>query len=190
MSINSVRTLNQPDAAQQLSLTPEARLTSWYDGEQSRLLRVARKVVHDPQIAAEVVQSAFIRALSRITTFRGESRLSTWLTRITFRLALNERRRQRRYENRVVPIDEVSRVAQAADQRDPILIARVRAAVDALPESLRVPLILTEIEGYTHAEVAARLGITAGASRTRASRARDILRVELADLSSEGNENE
>ena len=123
-----------------------------------------------------------MRAVNGIVSFRGDSRLRSWLSRITRRLALNELRRQRRSFARTAPLEDAVAHATPGDVPDPILKARVRAAVGALPETLRVPLLLADVEGYTHAEIASLLGITPGASRVRAARARSILRVELASL--------
>jgi len=159
-----------------------AIVAAWHEREHPRMMRVAMTLVRDRRQAAEIVQSAFVRALSRITTFRGDSRLGAWLARITARVALNELRRQRRSFNRTASLHEVAATATPSETSDPLVRARVRAAVESLPESLRLPLLLADVEGYTHAEIAARLGITPGASRTRAARARSILRVELASL--------
>ena len=157
-------------------------VAAWHEREHPRMMRVAMTLVRDRRQAAEVVQSAFVRALSRISTFRGDSRLGSWLARITARVALNELRRQRRFYNRSASLHEIDASAAHAELSDPLVRARVRAAVEALPESLRLPLLLADVEGYTHAEIGARLGISPGASRTRAARARSILRVELASL--------
>lgn len=157
-------------------------VTAWHEREHPRMMRVAMTLVRDRRQAAEIVQSAFVRALSRIATFRGDARIGTWLARITARVALNELRRQRRSYDRTAPVEEIDAAATPSEISDPLVRARVRAAVDALPASLRLPLLLADIEGYTHAEIAARLGISPGASRTRAARARSILRIELASL--------
>jgi len=157
-------------------------VAKWHEREHPRMMRVAMTLVRDRRQAAEVVQSAFVRALSRIATFRGDARLGSWLARITARVALNELRRQRRSYDRTASLHEIDAAATHAEPSDPLVRARVRTAVEALPESLRLPLLLADVEGYTHAEIAARLGISAGASRTRAARARSILRVELASL--------
>jgi len=170
------------DLAAALGDGDAAVVAAWHEREHPRMMRLAMTLVRDRRQAAEIVQSAFVRALARIATFRGESRLGAWLARITTRVALNELRRQRRSFTRTAPLHELAAAATPADGSDPLVRARVRAAVEALPESLRLPLLLADVEGYTHAEIGARLGISPGASRTRAARARSILRVELASL--------
>jgi RNA polymerase sigma-70 factor (ECF subfamily) len=153
-----------------------------YQREHPRMLRVASRIVRDRHQAAEVVQSAFVRAIDRLATVRDQGRLGAWLARVTTRLALNELRRQRRADARSAPLDDAHFAAAGEPFGDPLVRQRVRHAVDALPESLRLPLLLADVEGYTHVEIARQLGITPGASRTRAARARSILRVQLAAL--------
>jgi RNA polymerase sigma-70 factor (ECF subfamily) len=158
-----------------------AAVAEWHRREHARMLRVALPILRDRNQALEVVQSAFVRALERIATLRTDALLGHWLACITRRVALNELRRQRRSFARSAPLEDAHLTA-TPDIVDPLVRDRVRAAVDALPESLRLPLLLADVEGYTHVEIAQRLGISAAASRTRASRARSILRVELASL--------
>jgi RNA polymerase sigma-70 factor (ECF subfamily) len=158
-----------------------ATIAEWHRREHARMMRVALPIIRDRRQALEVVQSAFIRALERVATLRTDALLGHWLARITRSVALNELRRQRRSFARSAPLED-AQSATSPDQVDPFVRDRVRAAVDALPETLRLPLLLSDVEGYTHVEIAERLGISAAASRTRASRARSILRVELASL--------
>ena len=166
--------------ADALATGDAAAIAAWHRREHPRLMRVATALTRDRRQAAEIVQTAFVRAVDRLATFRGDARLGAWLSRITARVALNELRRQRRADARTMPLEDAA--ARTVEANDPFVRDRVRAAVAALPESLRLPLLLADVEGYTHAEIARRLGITPGASRTRAARARSILRVELAAL--------
>jgi RNA polymerase sigma-70 factor, ECF subfamily len=168
--------------AEAVAAGDRAAVVAWHEREHPKLMRVAMAVVRDRRQAAEIVQSAFVRAIACIGTFRGEAPLGAWLARITRRVALNELRRARRASARTTTLEDAGKTATTPELSDPIVRARVRAAVEALPESLRRPLLLADVEGYTHAEIAVRLGITPGASRTRAARARSILRVALASL--------
>jgi RNA polymerase sigma-70 factor, ECF subfamily len=168
--------------AEAVAAGDRAAVVAWHERERPKLMRVAMAVVRDRRQAADIVQSAFVRAIACIGTFRGEAPLGAWLARITRRVALNELRRARRASARTTTLDDAGKTATMPELSDPIVRARVRAAVEALPESLRRPLLLADVEGYTHAEIAVRLGITPGASRTRAARARSILRVALASL--------
>jgi RNA polymerase sigma-70 factor (ECF subfamily) len=93
---------------------------------------------------------------------------------------LNALRRQRSREAREVALDPGVKVDTGApglefDARD-----RVRAAVRQLPEDLRIVVIMYDVEGYQHEDIAELVGISSGASRMRLVRARGMLRSMLA----------
>jgi len=67
-------------------------------------------------------------------------------------------------------------------EADPDLRDRMHAAIGALPDSLRLPMVLYHVEGYTHGEIGAMLGIAEGTSKARVFEARAKLRVDLADF--------
>jgi RNA polymerase sigma-70 factor (ECF subfamily) len=92
--------------------------------------------------------------------------LESWLKRVTARVALMRLRQSER--RREVNLDAVAGHRSLEPQGEH---SGLQEAVDALPDGLRSVLVLKEIEGYSHAEVAALLGISEGASRVRLSRA-------------------
>jgi RNA polymerase sigma-70 factor (ECF subfamily) len=101
--------------------------------------------------------------------------------RIAVSVTLNAMRKVRRLRDRERPLDETIEL-RAAPQRDvdPDLRDRLHAAIGALPDSLRVPMVLYHIEGYTHGEIGTMLGIAEGTSKARVFEARSRLRGELA----------
>lgn len=119
--------------------------------------------------ASDVLQDAWTRAAAKLSAFRGESQFRTWLTGI----ALNCYREWRRTLRE--PDEEAASTAQAAvDSRDHALdVERILAT---LPTSHREVLVLHDVEGYTHEEIARALGIEPGTSKSRLSRARQIFR--------------
>ncbi len=123
--------------------------------------------------AEDVVQETWIRAVEKLATFRWKASLATWLTGI----ALNQcRTRFRRRDRRWLEVKESDLTA-----RPPPLDERIdlEHAVAALPPGYRAVLVLHDIEGMTHQELAARLGVAVGTSKSQLARARAMLRSRL-----------
>lgn len=144
----------------------------------SRVYGVALRVVSDPDLAADVVQETFLRAWRGLGRFRGDSSLSTWLHRITVNTALTARKRAARDTGQ--PLDAVEEVvvAEATPYVDPErrgemldLRRRLEHALDRLPTGQRVVVVLKDVEGWSHTEIADRLGITESAAKVRLHRA-------------------
>jgi RNA polymerase sigma-70 factor (ECF subfamily) len=124
--------------------------------------------------AEEAVQSTWIVAVQRLADFRWESSLKTWLSGITLNACREIRRRRRDF------------LPGAAAEHDatafhPALGAALdlKKALSSLPEGYREALILHDVEGYTHEEIARLLGIDSGTSKSQLSRARKALRTLL-----------
>jgi RNA polymerase sigma-70 factor (ECF subfamily) len=157
-------------------------LTAFEDlvrAHQADVYRLALHLVRDVQTAEDVTQDAFVHAYRSLRRFRGGSKFSTWLFRITRNCAIDAiRRRERRrtYE----------RAALAPDVpvEDPALRVALEQAIDGLPPELREPFVLIEVFGLAYDEAAAVLGSPAGTLKSRMHRARRALVEAL-----EGREN-
>ena len=141
--------------------------------------------------AADAVQEAFLKAYTGLGSFRGESKLSSWLCRILNNACVDILRKRKE----TVPLDggdaedgEAIRArAEIPDERfDPAaalerrdLRERVRAGVALLPEEFKAPLLLREYEGLSYAEIAEILELDPGTVKTRIFRARKKLCVIL-----------
>lgn len=154
---------------------------------RGRVYGVALRVVSDPELAADVVQETFLRAWRGLARFRGESQISTWLHRIAVNTALTARRKAARTHGPSLEVvDEV--VAESTPDIDPErrgevldLRGRLEAALDALPEGQKAVVILKDVEGWSHAEIAEALEITVSAAKVRLHRAHRRLALELED---------
>lgn len=162
--------------AEALSQDLERRLA-----DSARLVfRVAYSVLRHREDAEDVAQEALVRAHARLGTLRDEHRLRAWLVRITWRLALDRRRGDRRRERREqvalepIPAPTAEEMATAAEAR-----ARLWCALDRLPEKLRVVTVLAAIHGHEVREVAALLGLPEGTVKSRLHLARRRLVEEL-----------
>ncbi len=135
----------------------------------------------DRDLATDLTQDVFVRVFRQLGQFRGESAFTTWLHRVAVTTCLNTLRKVKRFRSREVEIDHAAAHHVGEADRDPLLHAALTRAIDELPEGLRIALVMHAIEGYTHGEIAAALGIAEGTSKSRVFEARAKLREMLAD---------
>jgi RNA polymerase sigma-70 factor (ECF subfamily) len=153
----------------------EARLR-----ESSTLaFRVAFAVLRHRQDAEDVAQDAFVKAYRAFARLRDRDRFRAWLVRITWRLALD----RRRGDVRRIVRETSSLQPSGADAADELLeqerARQLWSAIDALPEKLRVVIVLANIEGHDINEVAKLLGVPAGTVKSRLFDARQRLKEHL-----------
>jgi RNA polymerase sigma-70 factor (ECF subfamily) len=160
-----------------------------------RLFRVARSILRDDAEAEDAVQDAYLQAYRSIAQFRGDARLSTWLTRIVVNeaIARDRKGRRRAQVTQLYPdVESGDGPAEAAmgtgDNDTPegrAMRGEVRAllekSIDALPDAFRTVFMLRAVEELSCEEVAACLGIAEATVRSRFFRARSMLRSALAD---------
>jgi RNA polymerase sigma-70 factor, ECF subfamily len=143
----------------------EARLV-----ESSTLaVRVAYGVLRNRTDAEDVAQEAFVRAHRAFHRLRDRGRFRAWLVRMTFRLALDWKRGHRRRDARE---DAMARLRPPVGHAERDVLENERAlrlwaAIDALPEKLRLVIVLAGIEGHGMKDVAALLGIPEGTVKSR-----------------------
>lgn len=153
------------------------------------LFRHLRYLSGDAQLAEELVQESFVRALCSIDRYDGEARFSTWLHGIGVNVVRNHWRSQRSTARAHAKLSLVQAAADEGDAPTPdaTVLCRQRAralyeALETLPEHLREAFILRDLEGLPPAEAAAQLGITPNNLAVRASRARTRIRRLLARM--------
>ena len=156
-----------------------------YDAHVNRVYRLAYRLAGDDDLARDFTQETFIRAFQRLDTFRGDSRLATWLHAITTTVALNGLRKVKRFRTRETALEAADGVAASKRTAEPDLETRLRDAIDALPEKYRMVVVMHDVEGYTHEEIATALEVEVGTSKAQLSRARAKLRAALADFAGE-----
>jgi RNA polymerase sigma-70 factor (ECF subfamily) len=136
-----------------------------------------------PGEAEEVSQEVFVRIFRGLPKFRGESALGTWIYRLSVNAALSHvERRPARADGE----EALAHVAAAEPPpRDPRLAARLEAAMAALPAGYRAVLVLHDVEGLSHEEIADILGCRVGTSKSQLHKARARMR-ELLGAVGEG----
>ncbi len=151
-----------------------------------RLFRSARSIVQDDDEAEDVVQQTYLSALAKLDQFSHGSSFATWLTRIAINEALARRRALRQRGELVVLRDQPGWWRGQTDGENPEIHTSKRElgqalerAIDALPEGLRVALVLREVEGLSVTETADCLLLSEEATRVRVHRARRLLQERL-----------
>jgi len=156
-----------------------------YERHVDRVFRLAFRMTRDEVLAKDLTQDAFVRAFDRIEGFRGDASLATWLHSVTASVVLNGLRKVRRLRERERDLEAARGVSGAQTRAEPDLRERLTAAIAGLPDGYRTVFLMHDVEGYTHQEIAAALGVAEGTSKAQLSRARAKLRVELADFAEE-----
>ncbi len=128
--------------------------------------------------AEDLTQEVFIRAWTKLRTFRGDSSFGTWLYRLAVNLILSRRQTLKRRRQRHLPDDGLLDRLPARE-RHPGMALDFEAAIQRLPEGAKQVFVLYEVEGYPHAEIAELMGINAGTSKSQLHRARMMLREYL-----------
>lgn len=156
---------------------------SIYRRHAGRVHGVISRLVGGQGVRAEdLTQEAFVRAWQALPKFRFESAFSTWLHRLAVNTALMELRSRRggpRFDDDEDALDDVG-MADSAGQATALSLDLERA-VATLPPRARAVLVLHDVEGWKHEEIAAELGMAVGSSKAQLHRARQLLRGRLGD---------
>lgn len=158
-----------------------------YRRHVGRVLGLCLRLVDGDRAKAEQhVQDAFVRAWEKLPSFRGEAQFSTWLHRLTVNLVLGEYRLLKRWVTFEESADggdddalAAVRLAEHPQQRVGERLDLERALL-RLPKGARTVLILYDVEGYAHEEIAELTGIAVGTSKAQLHRARRLMREWLS----------
>ena len=134
----------------------------------------------DHALAEDLLQEAFVRAWDKLDSFRGDARFATWLHRLSVNVALSDGRIRLRKAGRETEWDPAverktagDRDVRAGPQLD------LEQAIAKLPERARTVLVLFDVEGYSHAEIADMTGMAVGSSKAQLHRARKLVQEDL-----------
>ena len=165
---------------------------------QDRIFNTVFRMCQSRADAEELAQETFLRALERLSQFRGESKFYTWLFRIAANLAISHGRRSARIRFHPLAGPERADGAQAqnlagvlADRREPEPQAaamsaetnqRITESLEQLSDEARLVVILRDIEEMNYAQIADVTDLPVGTVKSRLHRARGMLKQMLADL--------
>jgi len=144
------------------------------------LLRFTDRLLSDRASAEEVTQEVFVKVITRAHQYDGRAEVSSWLFAIAANACRDRRRRDRRAP--IVPLEAISEPPQKGEGIEARLLTRerreaVREALDSLSDEQREALVLARYHGLPYSEIAAVLGISVGAVKTRIFRAVEALKA-------------
>lgn len=159
----------------------EAAFETLVRRHQDKALRLAYRLLTDADAAQDIAQEAFLRVYRHADRFEPSARFSTWFYRIIVNLCTDYRRRR---VNKTVALPAIEPAGPAVD--DPLesaeRAARVRAALEALPDRQRTAVLLHRYEQLSHRQIAETTGDSVSAVESLLVRAYATLRKKLADL--------
>lgn len=142
---------------------------------------VRRLVGGDLDLASDIAQEVWIQIFRALPQYRGDSQFGTWAHRIAVNRTLNALRRTRRLAKIETEVEEDSALVEQDSDRT-MVMQTIESAAQKLSPGARAVFLLHDVEGYTHEEIAERLGITSGGSKSQLFKARAKLRTLLAHL--------
>ncbi|WP_439640827.1 RNA polymerase sigma factor [Nevskia sp.] len=161
-----------------------------YRANVDRIYGLCLRLCHgDVARAEQATQDAFVRAWEKLGSFRGESRFSTWMHRLTVNVVLGEHRLLRRwvtFEDEFQPGADGEAGSAGLDPIEPIRQEDLGSRIDLeralakLPKGARTVLMLYDVEGYQHDEISELTGIAVGTSKAQLHRARRLLQAMLS----------
>jgi RNA polymerase sigma-70 factor (ECF subfamily) len=179
------------------TLELDARFTSDALPLLDALRRGARRLTRNEADAEDLLQDTLLHAYAGFRTFKAETNLQAWLFRILHNRWVSAHRYKQRRPTEV-PVDGIAEHELAAsfargssgarsaeaEALDALPDNEIKAALDALPEGFRLAVYYTDVEGFTYAQTAAIMNVPLGTVMSRVARARQRLRVSLADVAS------
>jgi RNA polymerase sigma-70 factor (ECF subfamily) len=153
-----------------------------FDENVNRIYAFCLRMSANPQLAEEITQDVFVKAWENLHKFRGESKFSTWLHSIAINEFLTQKRIEKRFMQRYTTTDDVLKYDRHGEKPEVHFNTNIdiENAISSLPEQAKMVLILHDIEGYKHKEIAEMINIEVGTSKAHLHRARKILREELS----------
>jgi RNA polymerase sigma-70 factor (ECF subfamily) len=157
-----------------------------YERYRRRVFALIARIV-GAQDAEELTQDVFLRAFRGLEKFRGDAQLSTWMYRLAVNAALSHATRAQSRARRNASEEELLQVPapdgeSSPGASDPRLRERLTAALAELPAGYRAVLVLHDVEGLQHDEIAEILGCRVGTSKSQLHKARAQMRQKLREV--------
>jgi RNA polymerase sigma-70 factor, ECF subfamily len=173
---------NEKETIQRAIQGDEAAMRALWSRHAPHVDAVVRRLVgNDMDLAADIAQEVWIQIFRALPQYRGESQFGTWAHRIAVNRTLNALRRTRRLAKIETTVEEDTALVESDPERT-LMMQTIATAASKLSPGARAVFMLHDVEGFTHEEIAERLGITSGGSKSQLFKARAKLRTLLAHL--------
>lgn len=179
-----------PDVIKRAQEGDSDAFATLFHAHKGRIYSLCLRMTNNIAEAEDLVQDSFLQVFRKLSTFRGDSALSTWLYRIAVNTVLMHFRKKslvqvsldEPYSNHRDDAKEVRREYGIKDDRLTGSVTRVALtrAISELPEGYRTIFLLHEVEGYEHGEIAELLGCSVGNSKSQLHKAKLRIRDFLA----------
>lgn len=146
-----------------------------YQEYSSRMLVVCMRYSKKQEDAEDILQEGFIKVFKKLDTFRSESSLYSWIKRIMINTALNYHR-SKFFDQPMVDVEQLYDLADGELILSDYNFKELLAMLQQLPHGCQVVFNLYAIEGFSHKEIAEKLGISVGTSKSQYSRAKTLLK--------------
>ena len=155
-----------------------------YEAYKDKVYSIALYFFHgDAAAASDATQQVFLKLITHIKSFRGDSEFSTWVHRMVVNTCLDGTRRRKSRERSAETFD-LARIGTPASQEEDLerrqVAGRVQAALSSLPAKLRMPVLLRYFEDLSYLEMAEALQCSAGTVASRLNKGHKILAEKLA----------
>lgn len=137
----------------------------------------------DRDLAKDILQDSFIKIFKNIKAYKSDGSLEGWIRKIVSNTAIDHLRKTQRIQKYITENDAVREPTDVLSGLDNLKMQDILQQVGHLPDGARLIFNLYAIEGYTHKEIAQKLNITEGTSKSQFSRARKLLMIWLNKLS-------
>ncbi|RQO75699.1 RNA polymerase subunit sigma-70 [Pedobacter sp. KBW06] len=152
-----------------------------YQQTASKMLAVCMRYAKDRMEAEDVLQLGYIKIFQKVAEYRGDGSFEGWMRRVMVNTAIESYRKNLRTLN-VVPIEDAYEQPSAGFDFSRLGMQDLLKVIQKLSDGYRMVFNMYAIEGYSHKEIAATLGISEGASKSQLSRARAILKEEIIKM--------
>lgn len=156
-----------------------------FDRYSAKMLGVAMRYIRDKERAEDVLQDAFIKVFKNLDRFKHDGSLEGWIRRIVVNTALDQLRKNKKRQGDLELDDSFIEITTNNFTEERLQAESLMKLVQELPEGYRTVFNMFAIEGYSHKEIAKKLGVTENTSKSQYSRAKTALREILKRLNIE-----
>jgi len=150
-----------------------------YEWHAPKMLSVCRYYIRDLQHAEDVMLKGFFKVFTKLKSYNGKGSFEGWIRRVMVNEAISFLRASKKVE---LSLEEYSNTNDASLENVDLEVSEIQQLIDDLPEGYRMVFIMYAIEGYKHSEIAARLNISEGTSKSQLFKARLSLQQQLKKL--------